>query len=329
MADGGMRRVVFVVFDDIQSLDLIGPLEVFHTANRLTAPGAPDPYDVVVASADGAAVRSHSGLGIACDVALRDETTCPGGIDTLVVVGGFGVVDARREAALVDTIRNLAANARRVTSVCTGAVLLAEAGLLDDRRATTHWASADWFAAQYPAVDVDPDPIFVHDDRFWTSAGVTAGMDLALALVADDLGAQVGHDIASWLVMFTRRPGGQSQFSASMRTPPAQRSDLADLQRWMIDHHGDDLTVGALAARVGMSARHFSRCFTAECGVTPARYVEDLRLERARHLLATTHLTVDAIATSIGLSGEAVLHRLFRRRLDSTPTTYRRHFAHI
>ena len=180
--------------------------------------------------------------------------------------------------------------------MCTGAVLLAEAGLLDDHRATTHWASADWFAGEYPAVDVDPDPIFVHDGRVWTSAGVTAGMDLALALVADDLGAQLAHEIASWLVMFTRRPGGQSQFSASLRTPPAQRSELADLQRWMVDHPGDDLTVGALAARVGMSSRHFARCFAAECGVTPARYVEDLRLERARHLLATTDLTVDAIA---------------------------------
>jgi transcriptional regulator GlxA family with amidase domain len=245
-----------------------------------------------------------------------------------VVAGGSGVRDARRDPELVDCVRRAAAEARRVTSVCTGVVLLAEAGLLDGRRATTHWASAPWFAAQYPEVDVDPDPIFVHDGRIWTSAGVTAGMDLALALVADDLGAQLAHDIASWLVMFTRRPGGQSQFSASLRTQPAQRPVLADLQRWMVDHPGDDLTVTTLAARVGMSPRHFARCFTAECGVTPARYVEDLRLERARHLLATTDLTVDAIATSIGLSGEAVLHRMFRRRLDSTPTTYRRHFAH-
>jgi transcriptional regulator GlxA family with amidase domain len=317
-----------VVFDDIQSLDLVGPLEIFHTANRLTAPGAPHPYEVVVASADGGAVRSHSGLGVACDGALRDEIARRPGLDTLVVVGGFGVNEARHDGAFVDTVLAVSSSARRVTSVCTGAVLLAEAGLLDGRRVTTHWASADWFAEQYPAVDVDPDPIFVHDDRFWTSAGVTAGMDLALALVADDLGAHIAHDIASWLVMFTRRPGGQSQFSASLRTPPAQRTDLADLQRWMVDHPDDDLTVGALAARVGMSARHFARCFTAECGVTPARYVEDLRLERARTLLANTDLTVDAIATSIGLSGEAVLHRLFRRRLDSTPTTYRRHFAH-
>ncbi len=322
------RRIVFVVFDDIQSLDLVGPLEIFHSANRLTPPESAAPYELVVASADGGPVRSHSGLSLACDGALRDEVERPGGIDTLLVVGGFGVVDARRDTDLVAAIRASAATARRVTSVCTGAVLLAEAGLLDGRRATTHWASSDWFADQYPLIDVDPDPIFVRDDRFWTSAGVTAGMDLALALVADDLGSPVAHDIASWLVMFTRRPGGQSQFSASMRTPPAQRSDLADLQRWMVDHPGDDLTVGALAARVGISPRHFARCFTAECGTTPARYVEDLRLERARHLLATTDLTVDAIATSIGLSGEAVLHRLFRRRLDATPTTYRRHFAH-
>jgi len=335
---GSGARIVFVVFDDIQSLDLVGPLEIFHTANRLTvdrltanrlsSAAAPPPYELVVASADGEAVRSHSGLGIACDAALRAEVARPGRIDTLVVAGGSGVVEARRDGAFVDAVRSAAAGARRVTSVCTGAVLLAEAGLLDDHRATTHWASADWFAEQYPDVDVDPDPIFVHDGRVWTSAGVTAGMDLALALVADDLGAQLAHEIASWLVMFTRRPGGQSQFSASLRTPPAQRSDLADLQRWMVDHPGDDLTVGALAARVGMSPRNFARCFAAECGVTPARYVEDLRLERARHLLATTDLTVDAIARSIGLSGEAVLHRTFRRRLDSTPTTYRRHFAH-
>lgn len=330
MGDGaGGRRVVFVVFDDIQSLDLVGPLEIFHTANRLTTGGSPNPYELAVVSADGGAVRSHSGLGIACDGRLHDEVARPAGIDTLVVVGGFGVVAARRDAALVDDVRAVASRARRVTSVCTGAVLLAEAGLLDDRHATTHWASTDWFATQYPSIRVDPDPIFVRDGQVWTSAGVTAGMDLALALVADDLGGQVAHEIASWLVMFTRRPGGQSQFSASLRTLPAQCSDLADLQRWMVDHPGDDLTVDGLASRVGMSPRHFARRFRAECGVSPARYVEDLRLERARHLLATTDLTVDAIATSIGLSGEAVLHRLFRRRLDATPTTYRRHFAHV
>jgi transcriptional regulator GlxA family with amidase domain len=327
MEPGGTRRIVFVVFEGIQSLDLVGPLEIFHTANRLTPEPAPKPYELVVASVDGHAVHSHSGLGIACDGSVRDEVGRPGGIDTLVVVGGLGVVEARGDGALVDDVRAIASEARRVTSVCTGAVLLAEAGVLDEHRATTHWASADWFAAQYPAIDVDPDPIFVHDEHIWTSAGVTAGMDLALALVADDLGSQLAHEIASWLVMFTRRPGGQSQFSASLRTPPAQRADLADLQRWMVDHPGEDLTVGSLAARAGMSPRHFARCFTAECGVTPARYVEDLRLERARHLLATTDLTVDAIARSIGLSGEAVLHRTFRRRLDSTPATYRRHFA--
>ena len=322
------RRIVFVVFDDIQTLDVVGPLEIFHAANRLVAPGSPPPYDLFVASATGASVRSHSGISLGCDGALRDVIDRPGGIDTLVVAGGSGMHRARRDPELVATVRRAAADARRVTSVCTGAVLLAEAGLLDGLRATTHWASADWFAAQYPEVDVDPDPIFVHEGRIWTSAGVTAGMDLALALVADDLGAQLAHDVASWLVMFTRRPGGQSQFSASLRARPAQRPDLAELQRWMVDHPGEDLSVNTLAARVGMSPRHFARSFTAQCGETPARYVEDLRLERARQLLATTNLTVDAIAVEIGFSGEAVLHRLFRRRLDATPTTYRRHFAH-
>ena len=322
------RRIIFVVFDDIQTLDVVGPLEVFHSANRLVPAGSWPPYDVCVVSATGRGVRSHSGIALGCDARLSDVVDGPEGIDTLVVAGGSGVRDARRDPELVDGVRRAAGRARRVTSVCTGAVLLAEAGLLDGHRATTHWASADWLAAQYPDVEVDPNPIFVHDGRIWTSAGVTAGMDLALALVADDLGAQLAHDIASWLVMFTRRPGGQSQFSASLRTQPAQRPAIADLQRWMVDHPGDDLTVTALAARVGMSPRHFARCFTAECAVTPARYVEDLRLERSRHLLATTDLTVDSIARSIGFSGEAVLHRMFRRRLDSTPATYRRHFAH-
>ena len=320
------RSIVIVVFDDIQSLDAVGPLEVFHTANRLAQlRGDPPRYRIALASADGRDVAAHSGLRMGADGSIADLCT---DVDTLVVAGGLGVHEAVSTTTLVGELRTAASHARRVASVCTGAFALAAAGLLDGRRATTHWASAQHLADLHPEVIVDNDPIFIRDGTTWTSAGVTAGMDLALALVADDLGDGAAHDIASWLVMFTRRPGGQSQFSASLGARPARRPQLSDLQSWIVDHPDEDLTVTALADRAGMSPRHFAREFASECGITPARYVETVRLERARQLLQTTELSIDVVARSVGLSGDAVLHRVFRRRLGTTPAAYRTHFAH-
>jgi len=322
------RTVVFVVFDRLQPLDLTGPMEIFFAAVRMTPREEPAPYHLFMASPTGAPVRSDSSLTITPDGSLADALALPS-IDTLVVVGGRGVDAASAEADVVAAVSELARRARRVTSVCTGAFLLAACGVLDGCRVTTHWAYADRLATTYPLLTVDPDPIFIHHDRVWTSAGVTAGMDLTLALVADDLGGTMAHGIASQLVMFTRRPGGQSQFSTAMRLTPSNREDLVELSRWMLGHLSDDLTVDSLSRRVAMSPRHFARVFAAEFGTTPARHVENLRLERACHLLAATELTVAAIAAEVGLSSEAVLHRLFRRRHDTTPTTYRRHFAEL
>lgn len=322
------RTVVFVVFDRLQPLDLTGPMEIFHTAVRMSERDEAAPYRLFLASPTGGPVRSDSSLTITPDGSLTDALALAS-IDTLVVVGGRGVDAAASDNDVVASVTALARRARRVTSVCTGAFLLAACGLLDGCRVTTHWAYADRLASTYPLLSVDPDPIFIHDGTVWTSAGVTAGMDLTLALVADDLGGAMAHGIASQLVMFTRRPGGQSQFSTAMRLTPSDRTDLTDLSRWMLDHLSGDLMVDSLARRVAMSPRHFARLFAAEFGTTPARHVENLRLERACHLLASTEMTVAAIATEVGLSSEAVLHRLFRRRHDTTPTTYRRHFAEL
>lgn len=319
----GPRAVVILVHEGVQGLDVVGPLEVFDAASRLqVAKGGPRPYSVTVVSADGGPVRTASGLGISADASLSETAR----IDTLVVAGGPGITDAVTDQSYLSAVATAVRRARRVTSVCTGAFVLGAIGVLDGRRATTHWASADDLAARFPAVDVDPDPIFVRDGHVWTSAGVTAGMDLALALVADDLGADLAHGVARWLVLFARRPGGQSQFSATLAARPPQRRELSELLGWISDHLDDELTVAALAAHVGLSPRHLARIFAEECGLTPAEHVMAVRIERARSLLETTDLTIDAVADQVGVSA-AALHRMFRRCLDTTPSTYRAHFA--
>ena len=232
-----------------------------------------------------------------------------------------------RDAGLVDGVRRLARRSRRVTSVCTGAFLLAEAGLLDGKQATTHWWSARRLAAHYPEVSVDDEPIFVRDGDVWTSAGVTAGLDLALALVADDLGDAVAREIARWMVMFVQRPGGQSQFSTHLSAQRADRRPLRDLQDWITGHLADDLTVAALARRAGMSPRHFARAFRDEVGTTPAAYVEAARVEAAKLLLATTHDGAPAVARRCGFGTVETFHRAFRRVTGTTPDRYRQHFA--
>jgi transcriptional regulator GlxA family with amidase domain len=211
-------------------------------------------------------------------------------------------------------------------SVCSGALVLAAAGLLDGRRATTHWETVDQLANRHPNVDVEPDQLYVRDGNVWTSAGVTAGIDLFLALVDADHGAELAHRIARDLVVFVRRPGGQSQFSAQLRTAPARSPAIAELQRWLPDHLDDDLTVPALARHVGLSQRQFARAFAAEVGTTPAVYVENLRLEAARRLLETSDLTVETIAKTVGMLLPETLYRAFRRRLGTTPDQYRKHW---
>jgi transcriptional regulator GlxA family with amidase domain len=319
------HRVVIVVRDGIQSLDALGPLEVFHAATKASA--AAD-YEVVVAAPESGVVRSESGAGIVADVALRSVRR----VDTLLVAGGGGVRAAvddgdRCDEAYVEQIRRLARRAERVTSVCTGAAALAAAGVLDGRRATTHWAHARWMARRWPQVDVDPDAIFVQDGHVWTSAGVTAGMDLALALVAADHGPELAHTVASWLVMFVRRSGGQSQFSPQLRAATPQRPSLRSLVASLPDRLAEDLSVARLAADVAMSERTFARSFRQETGVTPAAHVEELRVDAARRLLETTDLTVASVADAVGFGRAETLHRSFRRSVGTTPDAYRRHFA--
>lgn len=316
-----MRRVVIVAFDGVQSLDVTGPAEVLARGGEL----ARDPYDVVLVTSGGAPVTAHpSGLRLLPHAAVGDVR---GAVDTLVVAGGDGTRDAVADPRLVAGIRRLARSARRVTSVCSGAFLLAEAGLLDGRRATTHWDAVDLLAARYPTVAVEPDPIFVRDGHVWTSAGVTAGMDLALALVEDDHGRDVALDTARRLVMYVQRPGGQSQFSAALRAQSAERAPLREVQAWIAEHLDHDLTVPRLAERAAMSPRSFARTFAREVGVTPARYVEDLRVEAARRLLESTGRAVDEVAASCGFGTTETMRRTFVRRLGVPPAEYRRRFG--
>jgi len=315
------RTIVFVAFDQLQLLDLAGPLEVFDVADRLAGGGR---YETLVATPDGGRVRSTSRLEIGADLALAEA---PAAIDTLVVVGGRGCRPLLTDEPFLQQVRDLAGRARRITSVCSGALVLAAAGLLDGFQATTHWGSCDVLASLSDEIEVLPDQIYVHDRDRWTSAGITAGIDLALALVEADHGPELAHEAAAWLVVFARRPGGQAQFSAQLQAQAARTPAVAEVQRWLPDHLDADLTVDRLAERAGMSPRTFARTFRTETGTTPAAHVEELRVEAARRLLETTDRTVGAIARSVGLKHAETLHRAFVRRIGTTPDRYRQHFA--
>lgn len=314
------RHVVLVAFDGFQLLDLAGPLEVFDAAERIAGGQR---YRTSIATPGGRPVRTTSGVTVHADAALDEVLE----LDTLVVVGGFGTRALLDDEAVLGEVRRLAATARRTTSVCTGALVLGAAGLLDGHRATTHWASCDLLAEIAPAAVVEADQIYVHDRDRWTSAGITAGIDLALALVDDDHGPELPHEVAAWLVVFARRPGGQAQFSAQLRAQAARTPAIAALQRWLPDHLDEDLTVASLAARAHLSPRSFARAFKAETGTTPAAHVEDLRIEAARRLLETTDDTIATIARRVGLRHAETLHRAFTRRVGTTPDRYRQHFA--
>ncbi|HEY5156139.1 MAG TPA: GlxA family transcriptional regulator [Acidimicrobiales bacterium] len=333
------RRVVIIIFDGIQSLDLTGPLEVFHSAGRYarevttpvsaagSTPNADPGYEVVTASPGAAPLTTSSGLRVMADLALSEVE---GPIDTLVVAGGDGVhtilADPGRAATLASHLRRLAPASRRVASVCSGAFLLAEAGLLDGRRATTHWSRCAQLAQRYPAVTVEPDPIFTRDGDMFTSAGVTAGMDLALALVEDDLGREAALTVARWLVLFLHRPGNQAQFSAQLSVQLADRHEVRSLQQTIVEHPGADCSVEALARRVGMSPRHLARVFSDEVGTTPARYVEQVRLEAARRRLEESADAVEVVAATCGFGSTETMRRSFLRSLGVPPAEYRRRF---
>jgi transcriptional regulator GlxA family with amidase domain len=319
------RRIAILAYPRVQSLDVTGPLEVFAGARSLIEADErrARSYEMSVIAPTVDPIVTSSGLRIVPDTDLGDA---PRQIDTLIVAGGYGHREAVEDAALIEWIGHVAKTARRTTSVCTGAFLLARAGLLDGRRATTHWASADRLQRRHPRVRVEPDPIFVRDGSVWTSAGVTAGMDLALALVEDDLDRETALTIARHLVLFLRRPGNQSQFSATLVAQQPQREPLREIQRQVLEDVAGDHCVEALAARANMSPRHFARAFRAETGVTPARYVERVRLEAARRALEDSADAVATIAGSCGFGTAETMRRVFVRTLQVTPAEYRRRF---
>jgi transcriptional regulator GlxA family with amidase domain len=318
------RSVVIVAFEGMQPLDAIGPHEVFAGATTvLAARNRPTVgYDLSIVSEHGLPVTTESGF----QIVTASLPTGRAKIDTLVIPGGEGAQSARYGQPLTTWIRDAARRSRRVATVCTGAFIAAEAGLLDGRRVTTHWARAQQLADEYPRVTVDADPIYRHDGSVWTSAGVTAGIDLSLAMVEADYGGDVAQIVARWMVMFLHRPGGQTQFAVPVWIPRAARSGVRAAQDYIDTHPGEDHRLDRLATRAAMSSRHFSRVFTSQVGETPARYVERVRVEAARAELETNASSLDIIASNCGLGTAESLRRAFQRRVGVAPDTYRRRF---
>ena len=316
-----LRRIELLVFEDVQLLDVAGPLQVFASANDLArAAGKPLPYELAVV-AERPRVTASAGLGLAA----QRLPVSSGSLDTVMVAGGFGVYPACENANLIHWIKARAAAARRITSVCTGAFLLATAGLLDGRRAVTHWQRCAEFARRFPAVHVEPDPIFVRDGNIWTSAGITAGIDLALALVEADLGRGVALAVARYLVVFLKRPGGQAQFSETLAL---QHGDarFERLHAWIADHLRGNLSVASLARAASMSERSFVRHYRRATGMTPARAIEKIRVEAARQALEQG-LPVKRAAARCGFGSEETMRRSFLRVVGATPQAYRDRFS--
>ncbi|WP_150696090.1 GlxA family transcriptional regulator [Pandoraea terrae] len=319
-----VRTVAFLVLDRCILLDLAGPLDAFQAVCRQMAPLGIVPYRTVVVSQFGGGVMTSSGLAIHTEpVAVLDAVD----VDTLIVVGGTAQVQPFVPAGLDDWLRGYAPRARRICSVCIGAFVLGAAGLLDGRRATTHWLDVGRLQACYPAARVEADPIYVRADPVWTSAGITAGIDLALALIEDDLGADVALQAARRLVVFLKRAGGQSQFSPPLMRQMATEAPFAELHAWMFEHLSDDLTIERLAAQANMSPRTFSRTYLARTGTTPAKAVASMRLEAARQALLESDAPLKRIAFACGFGDEQNLRRTFLRQLGVGPQDYRARFS--
>ncbi|MFB6894247.1 GlxA family transcriptional regulator [Kitasatospora sp. NPDC056327] len=310
-------RVAFLVFDAVTLLDVSGPLEVFHQAGRFG-----DPYGTVLVSPHGGTVTASNGVALAGTV----PPDAAGAVDTLVIAGAEHLAEEGPDEALLGAAGALAGRARRVASVCSGAFVLAALGLLDGRRVTTHWRHAATLARRHPRVRVEPDALHVRDGRFHTGAGISAGIDLALALVEHDHGAGAAREIARELVVFMQRPGGQSQFSTALATPPARGDLLRTLTEAVLADPAADHSLPAMAATAAVSTRHLTRLFRTGLDTTPARWVERVRLDRAQQLLLDGH-SVTAAARHSGLGSDETLRRAFARHLDTTPTDYRRRFA--
>jgi transcriptional regulator GlxA family with amidase domain len=316
-----MKKIGLLAYQDMKPLDLIGPLDVFGMANRSTA-GEP-PYQLHIVGLSAEPVRAENSLIVTPTCSLLDAPA----FDTLLIPGGIGsrIVDA--DARLLAWLRQRATTTRRMVSVCTGLYILAATGLLDGRRVTTHWRYATDVARRYATLDMQPDRLFVRDGCFATSGGLTAGMDLALALVEEDLGAPIALDVARDLVMYMKRPGNQAQFSAPLAAQSRGTGRLAGLLEWVLDHLAETLTVERMAECVAMSARNFRRVFATTFDTTPARFVERLRLEQACLQLTSRHGSIEGIASAVGFKSVDAFRRAFRNRYDATPGEYRQRFG--
>jgi transcriptional regulator GlxA family with amidase domain len=316
-----VRHIGLLVYDRMQALDLVGPVDVFGSANGRAANAA---YVLHTIGLSRAAVRCENGLLFSPDVDLASAPP----LDTLFIPGGAGSrLVLSHDGALRAWLRERSESTRRMVSVCTGAFILAATGLLDGRRATTHWRHADEFAQRFPAVRLDPDQIHLHDGKFHSSGGLTAGMDLALALIESDLGAGAALAVARDLVMYVKRPGNQAQFSAPLEAQTRGEGRFAGLVQWLLEHLHEDLGVERLAERSSMSVRNFARVFRERFGSTPARFVERLRLERACVLLTSGRDSIERIAGSTGFASADVLRRAFRARYGASPLEYRQRFG--
>jgi transcriptional regulator GlxA family with amidase domain len=317
------RVIEVLAYPSVQLLDVSGPVQVFASANDFaTAAGATPPYELRVVTQAGRSVTASAGVGLAAVPLPPIGST----LDTLMIAGGQGVEAAAADPALVDWVRQRAKDARRVASVCTGAFLLAASGVLDGKRATTHWSLCAELARRFPAIRVEPDPIFVRDGSIWTSAGVTAGIDLALALVEHDLGRTAALAVARYLVVFLKRPGGQAQFSTALALQAAE-DKFGALHDWINKHLADDISLPVLARQAGMSERSFSRHYAEATGLTPARAVEQLRVEAARRLLLESRLPAKRISQRCGFGSEETMRRSFLRLLAVSPQDYRSRFG--
>ncbi|MER7707671.1 helix-turn-helix domain-containing protein [Kitasatospora sp. NPDC097605] len=320
------RAVVIAAFPGVELLEVTGPAEVFSVASRLLEGHAPA-YRVEIAAVRSGPLPTAAGISL---VAERSLAELRPGVDTLLVAGAMEN-DGGRYRAVVDPevvawLATEAPAARRVGGVCAGVHLLAEAGLLTGLPATTHWLTADHLAARYPDIAVDPEPIFIRAGRIWTCAGVTAALDLALAMVAEDHGPAIALDVARAMVMYVKRPGGQTQFSVPLSLQASADDRIDELRRWIDDNLAERIPVEAMAARVHLSVRHFARVFRDCTGRTPADYLEAVRVEAARRLLEESARSLPDIAAASGLGSVETLHRAFRRRLGATPAEYRRRF---
>lgn len=314
-----------VAYPGAHNLDVVGPLEILATTAYFSG-AAPRPYEISIVGERAGPIEASSGLTITAEKSFADVLDDARAIDTLMIAGGHGSSQALKDPALVDFLRAAAPRTRRIASICTGALLLAEAGLLDGKRASTHWFWCPKMETDYPAVQVDRDAIYVRDGNVWTSAGVTSGMDLALALVEDDLGHDAALQVARFSVMYMMRPGGQSQFSAHLVAQRAEDPAINATLEFILAHPADPLTVTALAARAGLSERTFARRFKDETGMTPAAYVETARVQAARVALETTAKGIEQIAIGAGFQNAERMRRAFQRHLGVSASEYRDRF---